>query len=89
MGFDKDKIYSILKGAVLAMLGAAVPALLAYLGTVDWGAVGGPLVGAAVAILLNVARKYAQPGDQPAPAPVPVPAPETKGATKPKDPFAG
>ena len=57
---NRDKIISVLKGAVVALAGGGVAAMLAYLDAVNWSATGGPIAGALVAICINALRKYLQ-----------------------------
>ena len=70
---NKEKLWSVTKGAAMALLAGGLVSSLQYLGTVDWGAAG-PLVGAGLSVAINVARKWLQP-------PVAIPAPSN-------DPFS-
>lgn len=54
----KDKLISIAKGAAIAAVGAVVPALLEFSGTLDDGTAFGALLGAAIAIGANALRKF-------------------------------
>lgn len=76
---NREKLLSVLKGAVTALLGGGLVSALQYLGTVDWG-VAGPLVGAAVSVAISAARKALQPTTPVAPK---LPAPGD-----PADPFS-
>lgn len=76
---NREKLLSVLKGAVIALLGGGLVSALQYLGTVDWG-VAAPLVSAAVSVAINAARKALQPAT---PAIPKLPAPGD-----PADPFS-
>ena len=71
---NQDKLLSVLKGAVIALLGGGLVACLQYLQTVDWGWYA-PLVASAISILINAARKALEPAPLPPPAPIPLPGP--------------
>lgn len=83
-----DKLTSIVKGAILALLGGGAAGMLSYLSGVDWsvlgGAFGGPLAGAAIAIILNIARKYLLPETPTTPT---TPPTTTPAPVKPANPF--
>lgn len=54
---SKEDIVKILKGAVIAALGAGIIYALEALGGLNWG-IWGPAVTALAAILVNIVRKY-------------------------------
>lgn len=76
---NKEKLWSVTKGAAMALLAGGLVSSLQYLGTVDWGAAG-PLIGAGLSVAINVARKALQPA---APAGSKLPPPGD-----PTDPFS-
>lgn len=53
-----DQWLSVGRGALVAVSGAALAALAQYAAATDLGPVWGPLLGAALAVLTNVVRKY-------------------------------
>lgn len=54
---DKDKLNSVIKGAVIAMLGAALAGFAEYISSVDFGSYN-VLVAAILSVLVNAVRKY-------------------------------
>lgn len=76
---SQDKLLSILKGAIIALLGGGLVAMLQYLGTVDWGWAS-PLMASVVSIAINATRKALQPTTSAGPK---LPAPGD-----PADPFS-
>jgi hypothetical protein len=48
-----DAVWKIVKGAVIAGLGAALPVLAGLAGALDDGSVQGGLIGAAISIFVN------------------------------------
>lgn len=66
----QDKLLSILKGAVIALLGGGLVACLQYLQAVDWGWYA-PLIASALSIAINAARKALEPAAPALPPPPP------------------
>lgn len=71
---SQDKLLSVLKGAIIALLGGGLVAALQYLQAVEWGWYA-PLVASVLSIAINAARKALEPAAPPLPAPPAVPRP--------------
>lgn len=80
---SQDKLLSVLKGAIVALLGGGLVAALQYLQAVEWGWYA-PLVASVLSIAINAARKALEPAAPPLPAPPAVPLPPPGGS----DPFS-
>lgn len=80
---SQDKLLSVLKGAIIALLGGGLVAALQYLQAVEWGWYA-PLVASVLSIAINAARKALEPAAPPLPAPPAVPLPPPGGG----DPFS-
>lgn len=57
---DKDKVISVLKGAGIAGAGAVLTYLTQWASGADFGTAG-PIIAAALSVLVNVVRKWATP----------------------------
>lgn len=54
-----EKLVSVLKGAVIAAIGAIIPFIGQLAGLLDDGSVLGAVLGAVAAVLANLIRKFA------------------------------
>lgn len=56
-----EKLKSVLRGAVIAAIGAVIPYIAQLAGLLDDGSVLGAILGAIAAVLVNLIRKFALP----------------------------